>query len=79
MRFKLDENIGAKAAIPLRQLGHDVDTTLDEGLGGQRDREILLACIREGRILVTFDKGFGELSRSIGMTHPGLVLLRLPD
>lgn len=79
MRFKLDENVGASAALPLRQLGHDVDTALDEGLRGQRDTAIFSACMREGRVLVTFDKGFGELARASSAGHAGVILLRLPD
>jgi len=32
MKFKLDENIPARAALFLRSLGHDVETVLEEGL-----------------------------------------------
>ncbi|HQP37373.1 MAG TPA: DUF5615 family PIN-like protein [Polyangiaceae bacterium] len=34
MRLKLDENIPASVVPRLRQLGYDVETVLDEHLGG---------------------------------------------
>lgn len=40
MRIKLDENLPALVADSLNSLGHDVHTTLDEGLNGKSDIEI---------------------------------------
>jgi hypothetical protein len=43
------------------------------------DPDVLVWASREGRILLTFDKDFGELARNAGL-HPtcGVVLFRLP-
>ena len=35
MKIKLDENLPARLATALRQLGHEVDTVPSEGLAGQ--------------------------------------------
>ena len=40
MKIKLDENLPIRAAQRLRGLGHDVDTVLEEGLGGRSDGTI---------------------------------------
>ena len=40
MKIKLDENLPARLATALRQLGHEVDTVPSEGLAGQEDATI---------------------------------------
>jgi hypothetical protein len=37
VKFKLDENIGKRAAALLRDAGHDVSTISDESLNGEPD------------------------------------------
>lgn len=54
-RFKLDENLPSDALALFRDAGHDVESALEERLGGQPDPAVFAACQREGRILVTLD------------------------
>lgn len=60
--------------MELRERGHDVvwagDWEKDPG-----DREILARAHREGRVLVTLDKDFGELSVVRNEPHSGIVRL----
>lgn len=79
MRLKLDENIAVSAAPRLRALGLDVDTVVDEGLGGRSDGEVWRAAQSEGRVLVTHDLDFSDARAYTPGTHHGLVLVRLPD
>jgi predicted nuclease of predicted toxin-antitoxin system len=79
MRIKLDENVPVRAAAPLRALGHDVDTVVEENLGGHGDNEIWQAVQREGRFLVTQDLDFSDTRRFAPGTHHGLLLVRIPD
>jgi predicted nuclease of predicted toxin-antitoxin system len=79
MRLKLDENIAAGAAARLAALGHDVDTVLDEKLGGRPDAEVWAAAQREARLLVTLDLDFSDGRKFAAGTHAGIVLVRLPD
>ncbi len=60
-------------------LGWDCETVYQENINGCRDEEIAEACAREGRVLVTFDKDFGEYRFSHFLGKTGLILLRLPN
>ena len=61
-----------------RSLGHDVLWVRAEWPGAG-DREVLEQAVRGKRILLTFDKDFGELARATRLPPEcGVVLLRLP-
>lgn len=75
-RFKLDENLPRDAEALLRDAGHDVQTVLDEGLGGSADPKVLNACRAESRILVTFDLDFSDIRRYPPASHGGIWILR---
>jgi predicted nuclease of predicted toxin-antitoxin system len=79
MKVKLDENISVLVAVPLRALGHDVDSVIDEHLAGAVDDVVWTAAQREGRLLVTLDLDFSDIRKFTPGTHHGLVLLRLRD
>jgi predicted nuclease of predicted toxin-antitoxin system len=78
MRFLANENFPGAAVAALAALGHDV-VWVRIVAPGTLDRDVLAWAAREERILLTFDKDFGELAR--GSTLPstcGIVLLRTP-
>ncbi len=79
MTIKLDENIPGAVAGALRSRGHDVDTVLEESLGGRDDPTVLSAAIDEGRLLLTLDRGFGDVRAYPPGTHPGIIVLRPDD
>ena len=79
MRLKLDENIPRSAASRLAASGFDVDTVLDESLGGHSDADVWAASQSEGRLLVTQDLDFSDVRRFAPGTHHGILLVRLPD
>ena len=79
MRIKLDENIPARAAARLSSLGHDVDTVLDEGLGGRDDGAIWMVAQEEKRFFITQDLDFSDVRRFAPGTHHGVMLVRLPE
>jgi predicted nuclease of predicted toxin-antitoxin system len=61
VRFKLDENMPRDAAYRLSDEGHDVETVIGEGLGGERDSPVLKAAAVEDRILLTVDLDFADI------------------
>jgi len=75
-RFKLDENLPQGAETLLREGGHDVDTVLGEGLGGERDPTVLAAAASENRIFVTLDLDFADIRSYPPSDHPGIWVLR---
>jgi predicted nuclease of predicted toxin-antitoxin system len=79
MRFKLDENLPASLAADLAVLGHDVDTAVDEGLGGNEDDDVWAATQAAGRILITQDLDFSDVRTFAPGTHHGLILLRMRE
>ena len=79
MRLKFDENITVLAAGLLVALGHDVDTVADEKLSGHPDPGVFAAAQADGRALVTFDLGFGDIRAYPPGSHHGIFLLRLRD
>ena len=79
MKIKLDENIPHTVRRRLAPFGLDVDTVLDENLGGRRDEEVWAAAQTEKRFFVTQDLDFSDRGKFAPGTHCGLLLVRLPD
>lgn len=77
MKFLLDENADIRVATHLNALGHDVATVAGDHRPGLPDPEILVLAERDGRILVTDDRDFGELVFQDGMPHAGVIFFRL--
>ena len=78
MRFKIDENLPAQLATELSASGHEAQTVVQEGMAGAADSDLLEAARREGRILLTLDKGIANIHRRQPGTFAGMVLFR-PD
>jgi predicted nuclease of predicted toxin-antitoxin system len=77
MRLCADENISEDCVIKLRQGGHDV-LWIRESAPGVPDEEVLLLARKENRLLITFDKDFGQLVFRRGtLASHGIILFRL--
>ena len=75
LRPLTNENIPARTVAALRALGHDVASGSDRP--GDPDEDVLARASREGRLLVTRDKGFGELAFRRREPAPhGIILVR---
>ncbi len=77
MRFLANENFPGDAVAALRAAGHDVVWVRTEA-PGSADADVLATAQRETRVLLTFDKDFGELAwrRRLPATS-GVVLFRI--
>ena len=79
MRLKLDDNLGRTAAAVFQSAGHDTETVRGEGLSRAADREVITACEREGRSLVTLDLDFGNPLIFNPKQYHGIAVMRLPS
>ena len=59
--------------------GHDVDTVIDENLVSAPDRDVVAAATSAERILVSLDRGLGDIRAYPPGSHAGIVVLRLTD
>ena len=78
MRLLLDANISTRLVAPLQEMGHDVVSQLQENPNAA-DEEILKRAHLEQRIVITYDKDFGELVFKHEAGHFGVILLRTRD
>lgn len=77
MRVLADENFPRAAVNALRDAGHDV-MWVRESRPGISDELVLGWAIGENRILLTFDKDFGELAYKARLpASSGVVLFRI--
>ena len=77
MRLLANENFPSKAVVALRAAGHDV-AWVPENSPSVSDRVVLAQAVREQRIVLTFDKDFGELAfRARLPASCGIVLFRI--
>jgi hypothetical protein len=77
-RFVADENFPGDAVMGLRAAGHDVSWVREDDPGAA-DTQILERAIAERRVILTFDKDFGELAFGRGLgAGCGVVLFRMP-
>jgi predicted nuclease of predicted toxin-antitoxin system len=78
MRFPANENFPGSAVRELEGAGHDV-VWVRTAAPGCKDADILEWAAREARIILTFDKDFGELAWRANLpASAGVVLFRLP-
>lgn len=77
MRILANENFPLSAVQAMRAAGHDV-LWIRESMPGTSDPVILRLALEQARILVTFDKDFGELAfRARLPASCGVVLFRI--
>ncbi|MGH6949975.1 MAG: DUF5615 family PIN-like protein [Vitreimonas sp.] len=78
MRLLANENIPSDAVAALRAAGHDVDW-MRETAPGESDAQVIARAVAEQRILLTFDKDFGELAFHSKLPATcGVLLFRIP-
>jgi predicted nuclease of predicted toxin-antitoxin system len=78
MRFPANENFPGGAVTALEADGHDV-VWIRIAAPGLKDPDVLAWAARERRLLLTFDKDFGELARTSALpAECGILLVRMP-
>jgi predicted nuclease of predicted toxin-antitoxin system len=59
--FLANENVPGEVVQAARQAGHDL-AWITELSAGADDETVLASALAEGRVLLTFDKDFGEMA-----------------
>jgi predicted nuclease of predicted toxin-antitoxin system len=78
MRLLANENVPGAVVTALEVAGNDV-VWIRTAAPGSSDPDVLAWAAREDRILLTFDKDFGELAKTSGLPAKcGIILLRIP-
>ncbi len=77
MRVKLDENLPDSVITVLAAASHDVDTVRAEGLRGAKDPAVLAGATADDRLLLTLDRGLGDIRAYPPGTHAGVLVIRL--
>ncbi len=76
MRLLANENFPLGSVQLLRAAGHDI-TAIIEDTPGATDTEILAQAVREARVVLTFDRDYGELIYRRRLPSPsGIIYLR---
>ncbi len=76
IRFLLNENVPLASVRLLRQAGWDIAAIIEDS-PGVSDTEVMARAHREQRIIVTFDRDYGELLyRRHLPAPPGILYLR---
>ncbi len=76
-RFLADQDVYEVTVKRLVALGHDVLRAREAGLSCAADDELLRRAYEAGRILITRDKGFGQVVFLWEQPHAGVILLRM--
>jgi len=79
MKLLADENIPASVVRVLARDGHDIAWIRSEA-PGISDGEVMRLAHQQNRIILTYDKDFGELAvRDTICPCRGIILLRIPQ
>ena len=79
MKFMVDASTDQPLATHPISLHHDTTIVGRDYPGTLDDREVLTIAHREGRILLTNDRDFGNLGFDQMQPHAGVILLRLEE
>jgi predicted nuclease of predicted toxin-antitoxin system len=77
LKLLVDENLSARHARTVRDLGHDAVSVVELGLSGAEDSAVRNAAIEHGRVLLTLDADFANILRFPPGETPGVVRLRV--
>lgn len=76
MRFLANENIPKASVLYLRSANYDVAYGSEDAVGAS-DSEVLTRAVDQKRIILTFDRDYGELIYRVRMPSPiGIVYFR---
>jgi len=79
LRFVMDEDMPRSTGRILKRRGYDVRDIRDYGLRGAEDQKIYEFAQREQAVVLTGDRGFGNILRFPLGKHFGIVVAHFPN
>lgn len=79
MKILVDENFPRSTTKSLIKAGYDARDMRDYGMRGSSDDEVFRFAQDEGLIILTRDKGFGNIWRFPLGQHYGIIIVRFPN
>lgn len=79
MKLFLDHCVSRRTVEHLRDLGHDIVTAKELGQERAFDPDVLELATKADRVMVTEDRGFGDVRKYPPGKYQGLVVLRVRD
>jgi predicted nuclease of predicted toxin-antitoxin system len=77
LQVLLDENLDVRLVGDLNREGHDVSHDRQTPLRGKEDPEVLEFARNEGRVMITLDSDFSNITRFPPARFSGIIRLRL--
>ena len=77
MKFKIDENLPVEMADMLKSASHDAVSVTDQGMKGVNDGTVIDVCSKEGRILISLDLDFADISAYPPEQYAGIMVIRV--
>jgi len=78
-KFVIDEDMPRSTGVTLKKHGYDVKDIRDCGLRGAEDEKIYEFAQSEEAVILTGDKGFGNILRFPLGKHFGIVIVHFPN
>jgi predicted nuclease of predicted toxin-antitoxin system len=78
-KFVIDEDMPRSIGMILKEHGYNVMDIRDFGLRGAEDQEIYEFAQREQAVILTGDRGFGNILRFSLGNHFGIVVAHFPN
>lgn len=78
-KFVIDEDIPRSTGIILKKHGYDVKDIRDYGLRGEDDERVFEFAQKNGSVVLTADRGFGNIQRFPLGKHFGIVVAHFPN
>lgn len=75
MKILADECIHSDLIKALKSAGHDIISTGEVGLSSKGDEVIFQNAVKLKRVLLTFDRGFGDIFRFNLSSSSGVIIL----
>lgn len=79
LKFVIDEDIPRSTGIILKENGYDVLDIRDHGLRGENDEKIYKFAQENEAVVLTGDRGFGNIQRFPLGKHNGIVVAHFPN